>query len=941
MRKQATRWAALLSAWLVLCAGLASGAENWEDLFDGKTLKGWVQRGGKAIYKAEDGVLVGSSVPNTSNSFLCTEKDYGDFILELEFKVDTELNSGVQIRSQSLKEYKDGRVHGYQVEIDAKPRAWSGGIYDEGRRGWLNNLEKNEAARKAFKQGEWNHFRIVAVGDSIKTWINGVAAADLKDSMTPSGFIGLQVHGVGKRTEPLQVRWRNIRIQDLSKQAYEPIPAEAFTTILSYEFGRNREAFSTIETGCRTAPLQERKAIEAKLVGVLRSARATQACKYYVCRILRRAGSEQSVPALAGLLADEKLADAARFALQEMDYPEVGKALRDALGKTSGACRIGIVNSLGERGDRQAVAQLAALAGGNDAAVSEAAIAALGKIGGQEATRALTGAKVRKDLEAAKADALLQCADSLVAEGKTSDAMAIYQEYSGDKYPNSLRIAAYRGIVLAEKTKAVPTIMTLLMGNNKELREAAGRFLIEAPGTETTRAVAGKLASLKPTGQVIVINALTARGDKAAASEVAKAAGSANEEVRVAALGALGVLGDAAYVEMLAKTAAGEGGAAVAAQASLTRLAGKGTDAAMLKSLEGASAGVRLVLIRSLVERGCTAAVPALLKAARDPESSVRKESQKGLSELAGEKDLPALIELLAQARNESDGRAVEKAVAAVSKRMGGSDRTVELALAQAPKASGMGRALLLRLLGRFADPKALKTINAGLKDTSAEVRDAAVHVLSEWPDATPAPTLLELAKSAEKDINRYKALRGYVRMVGLQSGRSEQEIKEMYQAALRVATRKEEKDLIQAALSGLRVTNLKVKSGKKYVVVNKGMKKGATRSIDRDYTYSKFPDYLLGATVIVTAMGDRDSKGDTFLSFQINVPATVYVGFDRRCKKPPAWLSGWKKTKDSVEARDKLNLFSKNFPAGTVTLGGNAAPGVGAMYSVFVKPAQ
>ncbi|MCD6392258.1 MAG: DUF1080 domain-containing protein [Planctomycetes bacterium] len=210
--------------------------ENWVDLFDGKTLNGWVQRGGQAKYSVVDGVIVGETVLNTPNSFLCTEKDYGDFILEVDVLVDEHLNSGIQIRSESTPDYKDGRVHGYQVEIDPslepysktpknlladgseapadEPRSWSGGIYDEGRRGWLNNLTKNEPARRAFKHGhQWNHYRIEAIGDSIKTWVNGVPAADLTDDMTPKGFIALQVHG--SKTAGSQVKWRNIRIQVL------------------------------------------------------------------------------------------------------------------------------------------------------------------------------------------------------------------------------------------------------------------------------------------------------------------------------------------------------------------------------------------------------------------------------------------------------------------------------------------------------------------------------------------------------------------------------------------------------------------------------------------------------------------------------------------------------------------------------------------------------
>ena len=190
-------------------------AAEWIELFDGKSLKGWQQRGGKATYRVEEGTIVGSSVPNTPNTFLCTKEDWGDFELELQFKVDPELNSGVQIRSNSFPEYHAGRVHGYQVEIDPSDRGWTGGIYDEGRRGWLAPLSENTAARYAFRPGEWNTFRVVAIGDSITTFLNGVPAANLVDAETAKGFIGLQVHSVGERSDPLEVRWRNIRLRPI------------------------------------------------------------------------------------------------------------------------------------------------------------------------------------------------------------------------------------------------------------------------------------------------------------------------------------------------------------------------------------------------------------------------------------------------------------------------------------------------------------------------------------------------------------------------------------------------------------------------------------------------------------------------------------------------------------------------------------------------------
>ncbi|RMH11709.1 MAG: DUF1080 domain-containing protein [Planctomycetota bacterium] len=186
-------------------------------IFDGQTLDGWVKRGGEAEYRVEDGCIVGTTRPNTPNTFLCTERAFADFELDLEFKVDDELNSGVQIRSASDPGYRNGVVHGYQVEIDPSDRAYTCGIYEESGRGWLYPLDENKPPREAFRNGQWNHMRVWARGPHIRTWINGVPAADLIDDKAASGFIGLQVHGVGSRSEPLEVRWRNIRVRELNE----------------------------------------------------------------------------------------------------------------------------------------------------------------------------------------------------------------------------------------------------------------------------------------------------------------------------------------------------------------------------------------------------------------------------------------------------------------------------------------------------------------------------------------------------------------------------------------------------------------------------------------------------------------------------------------------------------------------------------------------------
>jgi hypothetical protein len=203
--------------------------DGFVELFNGKNLDGWEQHSGKAEYRIEDGAVVGKTVLGTPNSFLCTKKKYGDFIFEFEFKVAEGMNSGVQFRSEINAEEKTveiagkkkkipaDRVFGYQYEIDPSDRAYTGGVYDEARRGWLNDLKNNKAAREAFKNGEWNAARIECRGESIKTWINGVPAADFTDGMTRDGLIALQVHGIGTKTEKAgeEVRWRNLRIKEL------------------------------------------------------------------------------------------------------------------------------------------------------------------------------------------------------------------------------------------------------------------------------------------------------------------------------------------------------------------------------------------------------------------------------------------------------------------------------------------------------------------------------------------------------------------------------------------------------------------------------------------------------------------------------------------------------------------------------------------------------
>lgn len=240
------KFAALFAVAAVVLGGvcgdagaLAQDGGGWKVLFDGKSLNGWEVRGGYAKYRVEKGAIVGATADGSPNTFLCTKKLYGDFELEFEVNVDPVLNSGVQIRSHAYKKdvttlvRREGRtikrvrpkghVYGYQVEISNENSGSSGGVWDEARKAmWLFDAKTNAAGSKAFKDNQWNRFRVVCVGDRVRTWVNSVAVADFRDPVDQVGFIGLQVHGVRKGTKA-EVRWRNIRIKELGRHVWKPI----------------------------------------------------------------------------------------------------------------------------------------------------------------------------------------------------------------------------------------------------------------------------------------------------------------------------------------------------------------------------------------------------------------------------------------------------------------------------------------------------------------------------------------------------------------------------------------------------------------------------------------------------------------------------------------------------------------------------------------------
>ena len=229
---------------LIAYASFARGGE-WEQLFNGKNLKGWEKLDGTAEYRVENGEVIGTSKTGTPNTFMATKKTYGDFILEYDMKMEGGLNSGVQFRSVSHRPDGSARVNGYQVECDDhSDRPWVGGIYEEASRGWLYPMSYNPESYKAFKRGDWNHYRIEAIGNSIRTYINDVSFANLVDDFRSEGFIALQVHGIGNDAEQegKEISWKNVRIltENLAGERHMDIPLSPEVSYLDNRLTENQ-----------------------------------------------------------------------------------------------------------------------------------------------------------------------------------------------------------------------------------------------------------------------------------------------------------------------------------------------------------------------------------------------------------------------------------------------------------------------------------------------------------------------------------------------------------------------------------------------------------------------------------------------------------------------------------------------------------------------------
>ena len=566
--------------------------------------------------------------------------------------------------------------------------------------------------------------------------------------------------------------------------------------------------------------------------------------KWVAVRQLARVGTREAVPKLAALLPDEHLNYLARYALEAIPDPSVDEALREALGKLDGRQLAGVITSIGTRRDALAVEALSKFLSRSDAALVSATIAALGNIGTVPAAKALEGAFAngQPSIKPAICASILQCAEALRVHGNRAEAIEIYNWLRASKASPELDAAAVHGLLLAGADDASKILAAELHAENTAI---LGPLQRDLPGLEVSEVIAAELPKLPAPRQVLLVQALGARGDAAAVRALGQAARDSEKSVRLAAIREMA--GNPAFVPVLIGLAVNvDGAVAKAAQESLTSLPGAEADAAVLALLgenvvftalamggpeaDAALLAVvgsnetsrRLAALEMAGRRGLRAAMPTVLQTARSPEAALRTAALDAAAQLGVDSDLPALLALLSDPNVAADLPALERALVAVSNRAAQADAGAgkrlpaeagapsgraeacaqELAgqLAEAPPAV---RCALLRALGAAGGRTALKAVRGAVSDPRGDVARTAIRTLAQWRSGEAAEDLLELAKTLPDAADQRVCLRGYIHLAGSEEWSAPQRLV-MCSLAAPLAQGPEETKLLLSRLAGL-----------------------------------------------------------------------------------------------------------------------------------------
>ena len=540
---------------------------------------------------------------------------------------------------------------------------------------------------------------------------------------------------------------------------------------------------------------------ELPLINLLQS-NAPPAEKAITCKKLAVYGTAQAVPALAPLLADPELSSWARIALEAIPDPAADAALRDAMSKLDGRLLIGVINSIGVRGDTNAVEGLVQRLSHSDPQVASAAAAALGKIGDTAATSALQQALANTsgELRSAVAEGCILCAEKMIAEGNPAAAAALFDEVRQAELPPQRLLEATRGAILARGPAGVPLLLEQLQSSDKRLFALGLTTARELAGSEATAALVAELGRAAPQRQALLVQALADRGDVSALPAVLQMARGGAAPAHIAALGVVKRLGDATCIPTLLEVTGDDNAdVAEAAKATLEVLPGDDVNRDLTARLNQATGKTRRVLIELAGLRRLDAQ-PALLKAVDDPDAATRAAALTALGETVELDNLDVLLKRVVAPQNSSDTEVAKQALRAASVRMPDREACAEKLAAAMSQAPESAKATMLQILSSMGGTRSLQAVGAAAKKSTPELQDAASQMLGEWMTVDAAPVLLDLAKSSTEAKYQIRALRGYIRLAR-QFTMSDEDRVAMCRAAMQTATRDAERKLVLEVL--------------------------------------------------------------------------------------------------------------------------------------------
>ena len=582
------------------------------------------------------------------------------------------------------------------------------------------------------------------------------------------------------------------------------IPDQMFDDISTYEIGQDRSKLSEFSNVVDTLSQskEKREIAEQNMLDFLKTD-ATFDSKQFICRELRIMGSEKSVPTLTEMLLDEKTTDIARYALEDIPGEAVDEALIKSLSTATKKVQLGIMNTLAVRKSANSVSAIGELLKSPDNDISTTAASALGQIGNEECIKALTPYLNSKNkvLRNSVLDSYLLCVDELVKQNKMKEANKFYNDLHKQDIPFIIKQATLVGIINSSENKS-KEILERIKSEPNELRFIAISKISELPENADLSSFAKLLPTLKPSNQIQLLSVFEDRGDKRVKPYVLKTLDACIMEVRIASIRTLTNIGDDTDVIKLATIAATKtGDESRYASAALNLLNGKKVNQTIAKSIATSNNSIRIELIKAIGTRNIKSGFNNIIEYANSDDSKTKSETLKSLSEISTLENLPALIDILVEQKNNSNRKKVERTISKVLAKFPNANGSTPIIKALNSDIDKDNKSSLLRLLGFTGDAKALQILRKEIKSNDEQIKIAAINGLSNWTTAEPLNDLKQSTISAKNEKVRAPALKGFTKFISMDNSLTDVQKVEMYKVSLQYAKTSNERNI---ALNGI-----------------------------------------------------------------------------------------------------------------------------------------